>query len=71
METESYVFWAVWGAAGLCYELYAVRNERRNGALPLTRVVRDRLMARFFVIRLAVLLGLGWLGLHFLDRFTW
>jgi hypothetical protein len=71
METVSWVFWAVWGIVGLGYELYAVRNERKNGALPLTRVVRDRLMKRSPVVKVGVLAFLAWLGLHFTQSVTW
>jgi hypothetical protein len=71
METVSWVFWAVWGIVGLGYELYAVRNERKNGALPLTRVVRDRLMKRSPVGKVGVLAFLAWLGLHFTQSVTW
>jgi hypothetical protein len=62
----SWIFWAAWAIVGVVFELYAVLTEKRSGAEPLTRVLRDRLMRRFLLARLAVLLFLSWLGLHFL-----
>ena len=67
----SWVFWAVWALVGLGFELYAVASERRSGALPLTRIVRDRLARRFVLVRLALVLGIGWLALHFLVPLPW
>lgn len=66
MDIVSWVFWLAWMAVGLAYELYAVRNEKRHGALPLTRVVRDRLMRRSTVVKYGVLLFLTWLWVHFI-----
>jgi hypothetical protein len=71
VELVSWVFWAAWAAVGIGYELYAVVSEKRTGALPLTRVLRDRLMRRFVVAKLGVLLFLAWLGLHFLTPLSW
>ena len=71
MALVSWLFWFAWMAAGLGYELFAVRFEKRDGALPLTRVVRDRLMRRFVVAKLGVLLFLAWLCLHFFTNVTW
>lgn len=71
MALASWVFWGVWIGAGIAYELYAVWAERRHGALPLTRVVRDRLMRRFVVVKLGVLLFLAWLSLHWLVPLDW
>lgn len=71
MEIASWVFWLVWMAAGLSFELYAVRSERRHGTLPLTRVVRDRLMRRFTVVKVGVLAFLAWLLLHFTLPLPW
>ena len=71
MSLVSWIFWGVWALVGLGYELYAVRYEKRSGALPLTRVLRDRLARRFVLARLALLLGLGWLALHFLVPLPW
>ena len=71
MALVSWVFWLGWMAAGIVYELYAVTMEKRNGALPLTRVVRDRLMRRFVVAKLGVLLFLAWLCLHFFTNVSW
>lgn len=71
MELVSWIFWGVWALVGLGYELYAVLYEKRHRALPLTRVVRDRLARRSVLIRLALLLGLAWLGLHWLTPLSW
>ena len=71
METASWIFWGVWAGAGAAFELYAVRNERRNGSLPLTRVLRDRLMRRSIVAKLGVMGFLAWLALHFLEPLAW
>jgi len=62
----SWVYWLVWGALFLAWEIPAVFLEKRNGMLPLTRVVRDRLMRRHSIFKLAVTLLLAWLSLHFL-----
>ena len=67
----SWVFWLGWMAAGLAYELFAVYSEKRYGTLPLTRVVRDRLMRRFVLVKLGVLLFLAWLCLHFFTPLDW
>ena len=66
LELFSWAFWAVWMLVGLSYELYAVFTERKSGALPLTRVVRDRLMRRSTLIKVGMLLFLTWLWVHFL-----
>lgn len=71
MELVSWIFWASWVAIGVGYELYAVRFEKSHGSLPLTRVLRDRLMRRFVFVKLGVLLFLAWLGLHFLGPLSW
>lgn len=65
LVAESWAFWLLWMAAGLAYELFAVFTEKRHGTLPLTRVVRDRLMRRSTVVKLGVLLFLTWLWIHF------
>ena len=67
----SWIFWCGWMAAGLAYELFAVFTEKRRGTLPLTRVVRDRLMRRFVLAKLGVLLFLAWLCLHFFVPLSW
>ena len=67
----SWAFWLAWMAAGLAYELFTVWGEKRYGALPLTRIVRDRLMRRFVVVKLGVLLFLAWLVLHFTLSLNW
>ena len=71
MALVSWIFWFAWMAAGLAYELYAVSHEKRNGALPLTRVVRDRLMRRAWPIKVGVMAGLAWLMLHFTTPLSW
>ncbi len=67
----SWVYWILWMAAFLGYELFAVRYEKSKGALPLTRVVRDRLMKKFVVVKFGVLLLLAWLILHFTLPLNW
>ena len=71
LATESWVFWFGWMAIGLVYELYAVITEKKSGALPLTRVVRDRLMRRSIFAKLTVLLFLTWLWIHFVTPLEW
>lgn len=71
MALASWIFWAAWMLAGLAYELYAVTTERRTGALPLTRVVRDRLMRHSTIAKLAVLTFLTWLWIHFVTPLPW
>lgn len=71
MALVSWLFWIGWMLVGLGYEVFAVIFEKRTGALPLTRVLRDRLARRFVIARLALLLFLAWLGLHFLGPLSW
>lgn len=71
METVSWLFWGVWLASGVGFEVYAVKTETRSGALPLTRVVRDRLMRRAWPFKIAGMAFLGWLALHFLEPLSW
>jgi hypothetical protein len=71
VELFSWIFWGVWALVGLGYEIYAVLSEKRSGALPLTRVVRDRLARRSVLLRLALLLGIAWLALHWLVPLPW
>jgi hypothetical protein len=71
VSTISWAFWLGWMALGLFYELFAVFSEKRYGTLPLTRVVRDRLMKRFWPVKLGVLLFLSWLSLHLLLNVSW
>lgn len=71
MALISWIFWLSWMAIGLGYELFAVYTEKTEGTLPLTRVVRDRLMKRFVVAKLGVLLFLSWLCLHFFLNVSW
>ena len=61
----SWGFWLTWAAIGLVYELYAVFTEKKTGALPLTRVVRDRLMRKSGVFKVFMLGFLAWLLVHF------
>lgn len=71
MGLVSWVFWLAWMAVGVAYELFAVREEKRTGALPLTRVVRDRLMRRFWPAKIVVLAFLAWLTVHFVTPLNW
>lgn len=71
MALASWVFWLGWMIVGLGYELFAVKTERKLGTLPLTRVVRDRLMRRSSVVKLGVLLFLTWLWIHFVSPLGW
>lgn len=71
MALVSWIVWLTWIAFGVGWELYCVLDEKKNGALPLTRVVRDRLMRRFVVVKLGVLLFLAWLLLHFTTPLGW
>ena len=71
MEVVSYVVWAVLAVLTLGWELYTVRFEKKNGALPLTRIVRDRLMRRSAPVKIGVLAFLAWLLLHFTSSLTW
>lgn len=71
MALVSWVFWLGWMLAGLAFELFAVREEKRTGALPLTRVVRDRLMRRFWPVKIGVLAFLAWLTVHFVVPLNW
>ena len=67
----SWAFWLIWMGVGLSYELYAVHEEKHNGALPLTRVVRDRLMRKSTLVKFVVVFFLFWLLLHFTLKFSW
>ena len=71
METVSVVFWVAWMLVGLAYELYAVFREKKDGALPLTRVVRDRAMRKSSIVKVGVLLFLTWLWVHFVTPLEW
>lgn len=71
MALVSWVFWLTWMGVGLAYELYAVHSEKKSGALPLTRVVRDRLMRRSTLVKVGVLLFLTWLWVHFVTPLDW
>lgn len=71
MSTISWAFWFGWMSVGLLFELFAVFTEKRYGTLPLTRIVRDRLMRHFWPVKLGVLLFLSWLCLHFLTNVPW
>lgn len=67
----SWIFWLSWMAIGLAYELYAVAYEKRHGSLPLTRVVRDRLMRRSRLAKFGVAFFLFWLLIHFVTPLSW
>ncbi len=71
LALASWIFWFAWLIAGIGYELFAVRTERKLGTLPLTRVVRDRLMRRSTVAKVGVLTFLAWLILHFTASLKW
>lgn len=61
--------WAVWGVLAvivLCVELVGVFGEKRTGFLPLTRVVRDRLMRKHKWAKLGVFFFISWLMIHFM-----
>lgn len=63
----SWVFWLSWMAVAVVVELFTVFSEKKRGTLPLTRVVRDRLMRKSAFAKFGVLLFLGWIVLHFLT----
>ena len=67
----SWIYWTVWVLMFLAYEIPAVLLEKRNGMLPLTRVVRDRLMRKSVLVKLLVMGLLAWLCLHFLTPLDW
>lgn len=71
MAVVSWVFWIGWMLVGLVYEVYAVLREKKDGALPLTRVVRDRGMRKSTVVKVGVLLFLTWLWVHFVTPLDW
>lgn len=71
MALVSWIVWIGWMVAGLGYELFAVFTEKELGTLPLTRVVRDRIMRRSTPAKLGVLLFLTWIWLHFVTKFNW
>lgn len=66
LALASWVYWIVWVGLFLAWEIPAILLEKKTGMLPLTRVVRDRLMVRSVFARLAVLLLIAWLAMHFL-----
>lgn len=61
----SWGFWLTWMVIGLAYELFAVFTEKKTGAMPLTRVVRDRIMRKSGAATVGVLTFLAWLLVHF------
>lgn len=67
----SWGFWITWAVIGLAYELYAVFTEKRTGALPLTRVLRDRIMRKNAAAKIGVMAFLAWLLLHFTTPLDW
>lgn len=67
----SWGYWLSWMGAGVAYELFAVKNEKKLGTMPLTRVTRDRIMRGSRPARFGVLLFLAWIDLHFLTKFKW
>lgn len=62
----SWVFWAVWVGLFLAWEIPAVFLEKKTGMLPLTRVVRDRLMKRYAIVKYGVLFLIAYLFAHFI-----
>lgn len=71
LATESWVFWIVWAALGLAFELFAVYTEKEKGTLPLTRVARDRLMRKSTIAKYGMLTFLTWLWIHFIFPLSW
>jgi len=71
MTVFSWVVWLVWVVFGVGFEVFAVFTEKKQGTLPLTRVVRDRLMRRSAVVKVGVLLFLTWLWVHFTLPLDW
>lgn len=69
--TASYVVWAFLIGAVVAWELFTVYTEKRWGFLPLTRIVRDRLMRKFTIVKLGGLLLLTWLWVHFVTPLSW
>lgn len=67
----SWGFWVTWVVIGLAFELFAVATEKKTGALPLTRVVRDRLMRRSKLFAVFMLAFLAWLFVHFITPLDW
>lgn len=67
----SEIVWLCIGLAALIWELVGVFGEKRYRIEPLTRIVRDRLMRRYTVVKLAVLLFWAWLGLHWFLPLEW
>lgn len=70
MALISWIVWIGWMVVGLAYELFAVFTEKKLGTLPLTRVVRDRVMRRSTPAKLGVVFFLTWLWLHFTLKFN-
>jgi len=71
LAIASWAFWFAWMGVGLVYEVFAVVTERKTGALPLTRVVRDRLMRRSTLVKIGMLTFLTWLWVHFITPLGW
>ena len=65
----SEIVWLGIGLVALTWELIGVFGEKKHGIEPLTRIVRDRLMKRFWPIKVVVILFLVWLLLHFTVNF--
>jgi len=61
----SYLVWGISAGVLLVFEFVALFTEKRSGLLPLTRVLRDRIMPRSRLVRTLVLLALAWLPYHF------
>ena len=69
--TISWIVWFIWMGFGLVFELVTVYLEKSRGTLPLTRVVRDRLMRRSKFVKFTVAFFLFWLLIHFILPFDW
>lgn len=67
----SEIVWAVILLVALGWELAGVFLEKRYRIEPLTRIVRDRIMRKSVIARLAFLLFWAWLGFHWLAPLDW
>lgn len=67
----SWVVWGVWIIVGVSWELWTVYTEKKWGFLPLTRIIRDRLMRRSTLAKIGGLAFLTWLWVHFVLPLPW
>jgi hypothetical protein len=74
-DKRSEIVWAIWFIVGIAWELWCVKQERKTGDEPLTRIVRDRLMKSKspvgIITRLSFICFIGWLVLHWLTPLAW